>query len=209
MNHLAHVLLAGSNIDMQLGGLLADFWRGAPDPAWRERVRAGLALHRKIDAYTDNHPAVARLRKRFEPPFRRYAGILLDIYFDHALARRWNDYASEPLDAVSERALRLVDENRDWLPPDLLRFARYMHANSLFAAYAERAMIEQVLIGVSQRLRHANPLAEAGPVLWKNAAALDAGFAEFFSQLQAEALRLRLTLLPPSLEPGLRQSMPG
>lgn len=188
MNHLAHVFLAGPDPDLQLGGLLADFHRGAPDPAWREGVRDGVALHRKIDGYTDGHAVVARLREAFDPPWRRFAGILIDIYFDHALARHWNDYArGETIDAISERALRLVEENRDWLPPELLRFAAYMRANSLFGAYAQREMIEKVLVGVSSRLRHANPLAEAGPVLWKNAQLLDARFEEFFPDLIAFA----------------------
>jgi len=188
MNHLAHVFLAGRDPDLQLGGLLADFHRGAPDSAWREGVRDGIALHRKIDSYTDGHAVVARLREAFDPPWRRFAGILIDIYFDHALARRWGDYAhDEAIDAVSERALRLVEENRHWLPPDLLRFAAYMRANGLFVTYARQEMIERVLVGVGSRLRHANPLAEAGPALWKNAQLLDAGFEEFFPDLIAFA----------------------
>ncbi|MBS0583457.1 MAG: DUF479 domain-containing protein [Proteobacteria bacterium] len=194
MNHLAHVFLAGPDPDLQLGGLLADFHRGAPDPAWRDGVRDGVALHRKIDRYTDGHAVVARLRDLFEPPFRRFAGILIDIYFDHALTQRWSGYANETIDAVSERTLRLVDDNRAWLPPELLRFAAYMHANGLFGAYARREMIEGVLAGVSSRLRHANPLAGAGPALWANAEVLDSGFAEFFPQLEAETLRLRAML---------------
>lgn len=187
MNHLAHVFLAGADEDLQLGGLLADFWRGAPDPAWREGVRAGVALHRHIDVYTDSHPIVAKLREVFEPPFRRYAGILLDVYFDHVLARRWPDHSAEPIDAVSERALRLVDENRGWLPDGLVRFAAYMRANGLFAAYARRDMIERALAGMSRRLSRANPLGEGGAVLWRNADLLDSGFSEFFPDLKRYA----------------------
>jgi acyl carrier protein phosphodiesterase len=187
MNHLAHVLLAGADEDMQLGGLLADFWRGAPDAAWRERIRAGVVLHRHIDVYTDSHPIVARLRDHFKSPFRRYAGILLDVYFDHALARCWSEYAYEPIDAVSARALRLVDENRDWLPADLVRFAGYMRSNGLFAGYVRREMIEHVLAGISRRLSRANPLGAGGAILWQNADLLDAGFAEFFPDLMRYA----------------------
>lgn len=194
MNHLAHVFLAGPDTDLQLGGLLADFWRGAPDPTWRDAVRAGVVLHRKIDSYTDSHAVVVRLRNCFEPPFRRYAGILLDIYFDHVLARRWSAYSSEPLDAVSARALNLIDENRDWLPPDLLRFASYMRANRLFADYARRETIEHVLAGMSRRLTRANPLGEGGMALWENADVLDAGFAEFFPELIAFAKEQRALL---------------
>ena len=111
--------------------------------------------------------------------------------FGMRLSMRWPEYSSEPVDTVSDRALRLVDENRDWLPPDLLRFAGYMRANRLFAAYARQDMIEHVLNGMSRRVTRANPLGDAGSVLWKNTEALDAGFAEFFPQLQAEAASLR------------------
>jgi acyl carrier protein phosphodiesterase len=87
VNHLAHALLAGPNDDVLLGSLLGDFWRGAPDPGWPEGVRAGVVLHRKIDVYTDSHPLVAAARSHFGTPWRRYAGILIDIYFDHVLVR--------------------------------------------------------------------------------------------------------------------------
>jgi acyl carrier protein phosphodiesterase len=187
MNHLAHIYLAGGDRDVQLGGLLGDFWRGAPDPAWREGVRAGVILHRKIDVYTDSHPQVVQLRALFEPPLRRYAGILLDVYFDHVLAQRWAAYSDQPLDAVSEQALDLLAVNAQWLPPNLNRFALYMHNHGLFASYAQRTMIEQVLAGISRRLTRANPLAEAGPELWSRADALDQGFAQFFPELIAFA----------------------
>ena len=187
MNHLAHALLSGPDPDVLLGGLLGDFWRGAPDPAWTAGVRAGVALHRKIDVYTDRHPIVAALRGRFEPPWRRYAGILIDIYFDHALARDWGSHGGEPLTDLSRRVGRILDQHAGWLPADLNRFARYFEAHALFGAYAQRSTIEQVLAGVSRRLRHANPLAAAGTALWARADDLDAAFVRFFPELEAFA----------------------
>jgi len=196
MNHLAHVFLSGADADMRLGAMLGDFWRGALDPAWPPRVRAGVVLHRRIDVYTDSHPLVLEAKRLFDSPWRRFAGILLDVYFDHVLAREWASYADEPIDALSAATLTALDANAPWLPPELLRFARYMRAHGLFGRYAERAEIEQVLAGIGARLRHANPLHEAGPALWQQASALDACFAEFFPQLCAEALRLRAALQP-------------
>ena len=187
MNHLAHALLSGADDDVLLGSLLGDFWRGAPDPAWSAQVAAGVALHRKIDVYTDSHPEVSRARSLFEPPLRRYAGILIVVYFDHALARDWPEHADEPLADFSHRVGELFERNRHWLPADLNRFARYFRAHGLFAAYAERTTIEQVLAGIGTRLRHANPMAEAGPALWHNAPALDAVFERFFPDLVAYA----------------------
>ena len=190
MNHLAHSLLAGADADLLLGSLLGDFWRGAPDPAWPERVQAGVALHRKIDVYTDSHPVVAQARALFAAPWRRYAGILIDIYFDHALARAWPQDA-EPLAALSARVGALLERHRDWLPADLNRFAVYFRANALFGAYADRATIERVLAGVSRRLHHENPLAQAGPTLWSHAQELDAAFERFFPDLRRYASGLR------------------
>jgi acyl carrier protein phosphodiesterase len=195
MNHLAHAHLAGADDALLLGGLLGDFWRGAPDPAWPPGVRAGVVLHRKIDVYTDSHPDVAAVRALFAPPLRRYAGILLDVYFDHALAANWPLHAHEPLRQLSARVDDLLEANRDWLPDRLNRFAAYFRHAGLFEAYAERAVIERVLGGISQRLRRDNPLASAGPALWQREAQLNAVFARFFPQLvaHAQAQRARLT----------------
>ncbi|HEX6832644.1 MAG TPA: ACP phosphodiesterase [Rudaea sp.] len=194
MNHLAHAWLAGPDPDAQLGGLLADFWRGAPDSAWRERVRAGVVLHRKIDVYTDGHAQVAAARAQFAAPFRRFAGILLDVYFDHALARNWAEYADEPLAAISQRALALLRANASWLPSDLNRFADYFESAGLFARYAERTTIERVLAGIGRRLRHGNPLDAAGPILWERADELDETFARFVPDLRAFAAAQRAAL---------------
>ncbi len=194
MNHLAHVLLSGADADMRLGAMLGDFWHGTPDPVWPAGVRNGVLLHRKIDVYTDSHPLVLEAKRLFEPPWRRFAGILTDVYFDHVLARAWTRYADEPLDALSASTLAKLEANAFWLPPDLMRFSRYMRLHGLFGRYAERAMIEQVLAGIGTRLRHVNPLHEAGPVLWQQALALDAFFEEFFPQLEAEGLRMRAAL---------------
>lgn len=194
MNHLAHALLAGDDDAVLLGSLLGDFWRGAADPAWPAGVAAGLALHRGIDVYTDSHPVLGAARAAFDPPWRRYAGILLDIYFDHVIARDWQRHGDEPLDAFSARVAALLRRHEPWLPGGLNRFARYFRARGLFAAYARRDVIEQVLQGVAGRLRHRNPLAEAGPTLWAHACELDGAFARFYPDLQRHARDRRRAL---------------
>jgi len=195
LNHLAHALLADQDDALLLGSLLGDFWRGAPDPHWPPGIAAGLALHRKTDVYTDSHPVVAAARGLFDAPWRRYAGILLDIYFDHALARDWPRLGPVPLDAFSARVDALLERHRSWLPGDLNRFATYFRAHGLFAAYARRTVIEQVLAGVGARLRRANPLAQAGPMLWARAAELDAAFDRFFPDLLRFARTMKRDLL--------------
>lgn len=86
-----------------LGSLIADFLRGAIDPAMARGVRIGVALHRAVDVYTDAHPQVVAARARFAPPYRRYAGILLDMWFDHLLAREWERHGDGSLHDFSQR----------------------------------------------------------------------------------------------------------
>src|SRR6478736_6013453 len=183
MNHLAHAFLAGADDQVLLGGMLGDFWHGAPDPQWPAGIRAGVVLHRKIDVYTDSHAELAGARALFTPPLRRYAGILLDVYFDHLLALDWPRQGREPLAELSARVEILLRDNRHWLPPQLNRFADYFHHAGLFASYAERDTIERVLTGIGRRLKHENPLATAGPALWQRDAELSAAFARFFPDL--------------------------
>ncbi len=183
MNHLAHAFLAGADDEVLLGGLLGDFWRGAPDPQWPAAIRAGVLLHRKIDVYTDSHEDVAGARALFAPPLRRYAGILLDVYFDHVLAADWRRHAHEPLAALSSRVEAVLRDNRRWLPPQLNGFADYFRHVGLFESYADRDMIERVLAGIGRRLKHDNPLASAGPALWQREAELKPVFARFFPEL--------------------------
>ncbi len=191
MNHLAHALLAGDDPGMVFGGLLADFMRGAPDPALPPAVRAGIRLHRRIDRYTDAHPVVAAARSRFPPPLRRYAGILLDVWFDHCLARDFAHWSAIPLAGFSTRVQEILAAHTVSMPPRMRDFARYMQARDLPAAYADRGEIAATLTGLSGRLRHANPLATALPVLVADDAALTRHFRDFFPALIDTAATLR------------------
>lgn len=189
MNHLAHALLAGPDDELRLGGLLADFVRGAPDVAWPPGVIAGIRLHRAIDSYTDQHPAVMSARALLPPPYRRYAGIALDMWFDHALARDFGRWSAQPLSAFSDALRDLLFRYDAQLPPAMQRFRRYMEAHDLPTAYADPAMLGLALQGIGQRLSRANPLDTVLPLLVALEEPLQAQFELFFPQLQAFAIR--------------------
>lgn len=191
MNHLAHVLLAGPDPDCRLGGMLGDFVRGAIDPALANGVGHGIALHRAIDTYTDTHAAIVDARALFEPPYRRYAGILIDIWFDHLLARDFDRWSAVPLQSFSDDLLALLDDRSPELPPALQRFSRYLHARDLPAAYAGREMIGEVLAGVGSRLTRSNPLAQGMVEISRLEAELAQVYAVFFPQLVGFAERWR------------------
>ncbi|WP_426701253.1 ACP phosphodiesterase [Rhodanobacter sp. Col0626] len=185
MNHLAHALLAGDNEYLQLGGMLGDFVHGpAHALALPPTVIAGIRLHRAIDVYTDAHPDVLAAKALLPSPYRRYAGILLDMWFDHCLARDFSHWSTQPLDRFSDALRALLWRHDALLPPALQRFRSYMELHGLPAGYADRAVLGEALAGIGQRLSRANPLDSALPVLVARETELQERFEAFFPELQ-------------------------
>lgn len=185
MNHLAHALLAGDDEQLRLGGLLGDFVHGPVDGlSLPPRVIDGIRLHRAIDVHTDAHPEVVQARALLPSPYRRYAGILLDMWFDHLLARDFARWSDQPLADFSSDVRGLLHRHDALLPPALRRFRDYMDARDLPAAYADRGVLGDALAGIGQRLSRANPLDSAMPVLVDHEAALQQHFDAFFPQLR-------------------------
>ena len=195
MNYLAHAWLARHSDDAILGGLLGDFVFGQSVlQDWRPSVRIEIVRHRRIDRYTDDHPAVVEARALFGP-LRRYAGIVLDVYFDHCLAREWQRWNDAPLDAFTARIYRVLDEHRDELPPRLQAVAPRMAAHDWLGSYRGRRNVDHAVRGIATRLsRNGERLVECLDVLRANEAAVDAAFEVFFPDLIDAAERLRVEL---------------
>ena len=191
MNHLAHALLSGDDEALIVGGFLGDFVHGAIDPALPLGIRRGLALHRAVDVYTDGHPLVAASRALFEPTYRRYAGIVLDIWFDHLLARDFHHWSPLPLADYSASLRGLLERNEGLLPAQLKRFLRYMRLHDLPLRYRDEAQIQRVLEGVGMRLLRANPLATSLAEIDRLRPQLQQAFDAFFPDLLDFAERHR------------------
>jgi acyl carrier protein phosphodiesterase len=187
MNHLAHAWLAGDQPSMRIGGLLGDFWRGAPDPAWPTGVADGVRLHRRIDAFTDAHPAVAGARALFEPPMRRYAGILLDVWFDHLLATSFEARTGRALRRFADDVYATLAHAPADLPAPFRLFAARAARFDVLVGYAERERLDGVFARLSERLSRANPIAHALPVL----ESLEQPLARAFEALWLDLARLR------------------
>jgi acyl carrier protein phosphodiesterase len=183
MNILAHALLAGPDDGLRLGSTMGDFVRGTPDQALPPAVRDGIVLHRAIDVFTDAHPQVVAARRLFEPPYRRYAGILLDMWFDLCLARDFGRWSDEPLVPYSDALRALLHANAAILPERLPRFLAYMDRADLPAAYADPVVLGHALEGISQRLSRSNPVGEGLPVLLALEVPLQRHFVAFFAEL--------------------------
>ncbi len=185
MNHLAHAYLSGDNEQVLLGNLMGDFVKGTIDMALPKGIRHGLRLHRLIDSYTDSHPAFHRSRERLEKPFRRYGGILIDIFYDHFLSKYWELYSPQPLAGYTQHLYALLEREHDMLPENMRRFVSYMIGNDILTAYGRLDGIRKVLGGMAHRLSFDNPLAEGTGELEKNYDGFREDFEIFLPGLSA------------------------
>ncbi|MDG1580196.1 ACP phosphodiesterase [Pseudomonas sp. GOM6] len=184
MNYLAHLHLGGPAPAQLLGSLYGDFVKGRLDGRFPAQVEAAIRLHRRIDAFTDQHPLVERARARFPRERRRTSGILLDLFFDHCLARDWTDYAHEPLSLFTERVYRLLTVQPD-LPQRLAFIAPRMAAQDWLGSYRDFAVLEQVLLGMGRRLSRPALLDGAMAELESLYEPLGEDFRAFYPELQA------------------------
>lgn len=197
MNFLAHVVLGRAGGCGAAVSLLGDFVRGRPEGRYHGAALAGIRLHRRIDSYVDAHAAHARARARLAGPWRRYAPVLVDVYFDHLLARRFESLVGAPLAPYSQRVYAELHRAADALPPDLNRFAVHARARDLFTGYRQGETIAAVLDGIGRRLRRPVPLGAAMDAL----RAVDGPLADDFAQLWPDVLALARDTAGPPLPP--------
>lgn len=179
MNFLGHLLLTEPTRAGLLGAILGDFVKDPLTGRFDGALERAIALHRAVDSYTDRHPAVRASVARVSAGRRRYAGILVDIFFDHFLVRHWARYGTESLDDLVERTYATLLEESSRLPPRLQSLAPRMVAQDWLRSYGERDNVALTLRRVSTRLRRGEPLAGGIVELERDADALEADFHAF------------------------------
>jgi len=193
LNYLAHLYLAAPGEAAMLGALLGDFVFGkAALEDWGEAERREILIHRQVDGYTDAHPQVVAARRLFGEGRRRYAGIALDVYYDHCLARDWDRYCDTPLDEFTAPFYAYLLSRLDDLPDRLRRIAPLMAAHDWLGSYRRRDSVDLAVSRIATRLsRNGERLVECLDDLRRHEAQVAAGFDAFFPQLVAHVRALR------------------
>ena len=159
MNFLAHAFLAGDAEADRIGGLMGDFVKGLLPAGLPPALAAGVALHRAIDSFADRHPAFIASRARISPLRRRLGGVLVDLFYDHLLARDWADYCSEPLADYAASLYVALDAHAALLPERAREIADLMRRHDWLGAYRNVAAVGRAINRMAiHRLRRANPL---------------------------------------------------
>lgn len=158
MNFLAHALLAGDKPALIVGGVVGDWIKGTLPAALPGDLAQGVALHRAIDHFAESHPAFNRSRSRVSAERRRYAGVLVDVFYDHLLARNWAVIHPQPLHEYCETVYGLIRERLHHLPASAHPGLVLMAKEDWLTGYAQIEGIKDVLARMSRRARQPNPL---------------------------------------------------
>lgn len=166
-----------------VGGFLGDFVKGRLNGDYSPAVERGIRLHRAVDAFTDSHPIVRRSVRRFEPPFRRYAPIMIDVIYDRLLAEFWTCYHGKSIDQFCDVVFAALDDNRNLLPDRARRVADAMMASRSMAQYHRDNFVVGAFENISHRLKRPNPLATGFDEFARHRNELSDDFAIFFPDL--------------------------
>ena len=193
MNHFAHLVLAQPTVESTVGNLLGDFARGVDVDALPDAARAGFLNHRAVDRFTDTHPVVVEMKRAFSRERRRFAGIALDIYFDHLLMQYWNRFEQRPLQVVIDGFYERMSEGQALMPgAEMRRVTRRMVDYDWFGSYRELDAIAESLDRVAARIRFQHRFDNAIEDLLRNEASIHDGFLEFYPELKQHIAELAI-----------------
>jgi acyl carrier protein phosphodiesterase len=183
MNYLAHLYLADDSSDSLVGNILGDFVNGEYWMKYDQEVSFGIWMHREVDRFTDRHPVFLRSRDRIDAQYGLLRGVMIDVFYDHFLARDWKDYSSTSLEIFCDRAYRALSESDEILPPRLQQILPYMIARNWLVSYRRKETMAKVLAGLGRRLSMPNRLAEGYSEFERHYDNLANDFQQFFPEL--------------------------
>lgn len=183
MNYLAHLFLAEGTPASLIGNLLGDFVKGGAVHLYSEEIRKGIDLHRKVDSYTDSHAIVRSSKSLVCSQRRRFAGVLVDMFYDHFLAKNWLEYSEVPLPDFARGVYQVLQDSRDILPESLNQIVPTIIARDLLCSYREIGGIDTAINRMSARIKRANNLAGGVEDLTANYQQFESDFRAFFPLL--------------------------
>lgn len=183
MNYLAHIYLSGDNDLVTIGNFIADGIKGKSYKKHQKDIQIGILLHRHIDTYTDAHKTVRLSTKRLHKKYGHYSGIIVDILYDHFLAKNWSKYSDAPLDDYINTFYDSLEEYYEFLPLRIQKMIPFMIADNWLLSYASIDGISRVLDGMNRRTKNQSNMNEAVAELEEFYTEFEREFVSFFDEL--------------------------
>jgi acyl carrier protein phosphodiesterase len=194
MNFLAHIYLSGNNDLIKIGNFMADGIRGKHYEHLPADVQKGIILHRNIDTFTDAHPIFREGTKRLHDKYHHYAGVIMDVFYDHFLAKNWKDYSEEKLDDFIERFYQSLRDNYEFLTEKTQGMMPYMIQYNWLLNYQYKEGIARILFQMDQRTKNNSKMQYSIEELELYYDLFEAEFTAFFADLRDFAAQKIMTL---------------
>lgn len=192
MNFLAHIYLSGDNDLIKIGNFMADGIRGKHFENYPLEIQKGIILHRAIDTFTDAHPVFRQSTKRLHENYHHYAGVIVDVFYDHFLAKNWNTYSDEKLEDFVSRFYQSLQYNHIILSERTKGMMPYMIEHNWLVSYRTVEGINRILTQMDHRTKNESKMRFATNELSEFYIEFEKEFTEFFKELNAFAKQKRI-----------------
>nr|WP_315199246.1 acyl carrier protein phosphodiesterase [uncultured Flavobacterium sp.] len=194
MNFLAHIYLSGENDLIKIGNFMADGIRGKQFENYPLDIQKGILLHRFIDTYTDAHPIFRKSTKRLHENYHHYAGVIVDIFYDHFLAKNWSNYSDESLVNFTNRFYQSLRDNYDFLSERTKGIMPYMIEYNWLISYQTVEGIHKILTQMDSRTKNESKMRFASNELVEYYNDFELEFSTFFEDMRIESQQKRISL---------------
>ncbi|WP_027124857.1 ACP phosphodiesterase [Gelidibacter mesophilus] len=194
MNFLAHIYLSGDNELITIGNFMADGIKGKRYKSYPIDIQMGILLHREIDTFTDAHPTVRLSTKRLHENYGHYSGVIIDILYDHFLAKNWSQYSDIPLKIYTDDFYRSLKMHFEILPLRIQKMMPYMIDDNWLLNYANIEGIQKVLNGMNIRTKNISGMNRATEELKQFYDEFETEFTSFFEELRTFSAEKLATL---------------
>ena len=184
MNFLAHIHLSGENEFIKIGNFMADGVRGKQYKNFPQEIQKGILLHRAIDTFTDAHPLFRQSTKKLHSRYHHYAGVIVDMYYDHFLAKNWSDYHNESLALYSEKFYQSLLDNHSILTSKTQHLLPYMMEYNWLVNYQSVPGLEGILSQMDRRTKNQSLMRFATEELVAHYDEFEAEFSLFYKEVQ-------------------------
>ncbi len=183
MNYLAHMYLSGDDQEVMVGNFIGDGVKGRHFDHFPLGIQHGIKLHRFIDDYTDKHTIVKESKARLRSQYRKYAGVVVDVFYDHFLAVQWHLHHEVELASFIEQSYTTIQSYQALLPEKIQHLLPYMIRQNWLLNYRETVGIGKALSGLSRRTSFVSNMEFAVKNLESDYELFEKEFSAFFPDL--------------------------
>jgi len=194
MNFLAHIYLSGDNDLIKIGNFMADGIHGKHFDNFPIDIQKGIILHRAIDTFTDAHPVFRQSTKRLHANYHHYSGIIVDMFYDHFLAKNWSNYSTESLDNYTEGFYQSLRDNYDFLNEKTQKMLPYLTKQNWLMSYQTIEGIERILAQMDTRMKYESNMRFSVAELQTYYSEFEAEFTSFFEEVTTFSEQKSITL---------------